>query len=125
MQEEWAEEWRAELATVITMPVTASVFARGLRVSAAQFVLPCGRSRPNAGRLRFAFLRPRLDHRQLSLRHADPQILLAAFATELAAWVVLHLPPREVASTLGFVLLILTVRLFIAMTRRSPHDLDP
>jgi hypothetical protein len=80
---------------------------------------------PERGSAAIRFLRPRLDHRQLSLRHADPQILLAAFATELAAWVVLHLAPREVASTLGFVLLILTVRLFIAMTRLSPHDLDP
>lgn len=35
---EWADEWRAELAAVISMPVTAARLARGLRHSASQLI---------------------------------------------------------------------------------------
>jgi hypothetical protein len=38
LQAEYAEEWRAELAVVITMPLTAAQFARGVRASARQLV---------------------------------------------------------------------------------------
>lgn len=38
LQDEWAEEWRSDLAVVISMPLTAIVFARGVRLSAIQFV---------------------------------------------------------------------------------------
>lgn len=34
LQEEWGDEWRAELAAVISMPWTATKFARGLRQAA-------------------------------------------------------------------------------------------
>ena len=36
LREEWGEEWRAELAAVISMPLTAIHFARGLRQAAAR-----------------------------------------------------------------------------------------
>jgi DNA-binding CsgD family transcriptional regulator len=41
LQEEWGDEWRAEIAAVISMPLTAIRFARGLRKTAVQ---PVGRS---------------------------------------------------------------------------------
>ena len=33
---EWADEWRAELRTVISMPIAAAPLARGLRLSASE-----------------------------------------------------------------------------------------
>lgn len=36
LQKEWADEWRAELEDVISTPVTAALFARGLRRSAIE-----------------------------------------------------------------------------------------
>jgi hypothetical protein len=36
LQQEWADEWRAELEDVISTPVTAALFARGLRRSAVE-----------------------------------------------------------------------------------------
>jgi DNA-binding NarL/FixJ family response regulator len=38
LREEWADEWREELAAVISMPLTAIRFARGLRQSAVLLV---------------------------------------------------------------------------------------
>jgi hypothetical protein len=38
LQAEWDDEWRAELAAVISMPLTAARYARGLRQNAAQLV---------------------------------------------------------------------------------------
>jgi DNA-binding NarL/FixJ family response regulator len=38
LQEEWADEWRKELAAMISMPLTAIRFVRGLRQSAASLV---------------------------------------------------------------------------------------
>jgi hypothetical protein len=38
LQEEWANEWRGELAATISMPLTAILFARGLRRTAYQLV---------------------------------------------------------------------------------------
>jgi hypothetical protein len=49
MRAEWAEEWRAELATVISMPLTATRFARGLRQSALQLVAEGGNASESAG----------------------------------------------------------------------------
>ena len=42
LQQEWADEWRAELDELISTPVTAALFARGLRRSALE--LTCGRA---------------------------------------------------------------------------------
>ena len=36
LQAEWAEEWRAELAAIITMPLSAAQFVRGIRHIAGQ-----------------------------------------------------------------------------------------
>ncbi len=36
LQREWADEWRAELRTVISMPIAAARLARGLRLSASE-----------------------------------------------------------------------------------------
>jgi hypothetical protein len=38
LQAEWADEWRAELAAVISMPLTAARMVRGLRHSASALV---------------------------------------------------------------------------------------
>jgi len=38
LQAEWAEEWRAELGAVITMPLTAAQFVHGARRAAARLV---------------------------------------------------------------------------------------
>jgi hypothetical protein len=38
LQAQWAEEWRAELAATIDMPLAAALFAQGLRRSAAELV---------------------------------------------------------------------------------------
>jgi hypothetical protein len=38
LQAEWADEWRAELAATISMPLAASAFAWGLRKSATELV---------------------------------------------------------------------------------------
>jgi hypothetical protein len=38
LQDEWADEWRSELAAVISMPLTAARLSRGLRETAAQMV---------------------------------------------------------------------------------------
>lgn len=38
LQAEWAEEWRAELGAIITMPLTATRFARGLRECARDLI---------------------------------------------------------------------------------------
>ncbi len=38
LQAEWGDEWRAELAACIVMPVTAARFARGLRARAHKLV---------------------------------------------------------------------------------------
>jgi len=38
LQDEWANEWRAELATMISAPATAGLFARGLRRSASDLL---------------------------------------------------------------------------------------
>jgi hypothetical protein len=39
LQAQWAEEWCAELAAVITMPLTATQFVRGVHYSAQTVVL--------------------------------------------------------------------------------------
>jgi hypothetical protein len=41
LQDEWAEEWRSDLAETISLPITAAIFARNLRRSAA--ALGCAR----------------------------------------------------------------------------------
>jgi hypothetical protein len=38
LQAEWGDEWRAELAAVITMPLSAARFARGVRASAHELI---------------------------------------------------------------------------------------
>lgn len=38
LQAEWADEWRAELASIITMPVSAAMFVRGVQRSAGVLV---------------------------------------------------------------------------------------
>lgn len=38
LQNQWAEEWRAELAVMISAPLRAAVFARGLRHSARELI---------------------------------------------------------------------------------------
>jgi len=42
LQAEWADEWRAELAAVITMPLSAAQYARGLRRSAHELLRGAG-----------------------------------------------------------------------------------
>lgn len=38
LQDEWGDEWRTDLAELIKMPLSAAMFARNLRASAAQLV---------------------------------------------------------------------------------------
>jgi hypothetical protein len=49
LQAEWAEEWRADLAMNISMPVAAAQFVRGVRRSARELVHEPALVRPGLG----------------------------------------------------------------------------
>lgn len=59
LQEEWAEEWRADLDELLSMPLTALIYVRNLRAAARELVgewepvpAPTDASAPFAGRAR-------------------------------------------------------------------------
>jgi hypothetical protein len=61
-RDEWAEEWRNELAAIIAMPLTAARFVRGIRQSAPHLL---GESAPVSSPVRRRHLRPRSDSERL------------------------------------------------------------
>jgi hypothetical protein len=53
---EWGDEWRAELAAVISMPITAARYAWGVRRTAREFI-----AAPTVVSIRFRSLARRID----------------------------------------------------------------
>jgi hypothetical protein len=95
LQEEWADEWRADLDEYRSMPLTALVFARNLRVAVRQLVdepvpapaevaAPGSRSRP----LRWGHRSTRLGSHGAGLRQA---LRRHGEDTEALAWMALVL----------------------------------
>ncbi len=67
LQDEWADEWRGEIAAAMSMPITATLLARGLRHSASQFIADAEITRASTRR-----------QQRTALKHAPKVVLRAA-----------------------------------------------